>query len=307
MYISKRTLVVGLALAMGLLVGGSLMANDPELAESSTLETILNRGELVVGSDVPFPPFESVNDEGEVVGYDVDMTQLMADELGVELNFTRAGSFDTIIPELNNGDFDIIASAMTRTLQRARDVNFTKGYLETGQVVIVSKQKAPGQNATQYSDLNVEDAVITVQTGTTGESAAQNFFPNAQINSFPNATLALQEVVDGNADAIVFDDTFLIPNFREVGSENVFLCCPVVEQPGSIEEVRPQLNPLTVETLAFAVRKGDPDFLSWLDLFVEQARDSIIVNEDLAEQFDLPDSALGNPILPELQKKWDLR
>lgn len=307
MYISKRLLVFGLVVLLGLTLSGILWADNPELARTSTLETVLNRGELIVGSDIPFPPFESLDDQGNPQGYDVDLTQLMADELGVELNFTKAGSFDTIIPELNNGDFDIIASAMTRTLQRARDVNFTAGYLETGQIVLVSKQKEPGKNVEAYSDLNVADAVITVQTGTTGENAAQEFFSNAQINSFPSASLALQEVVDGKADAIVFDDTFLIPSFQRVGAENVFLCCPTVSQPGSIEEVRAKMSPLTVEVLAFAIRKGDPDFLTWLDLFVTQARNTIIVDDELAQQFGLPEDAKGNPILPELQEKWDLR
>lgn len=307
MYISKRKLVLLLALLLGLGLTGFLYASNPDLAKSSTLEAVINRGTLIVGSDIPFEPFEFLDDKGTLVGFDVDLVQLMADELGVKLQVKKAGSFDTIIPELNNGDFDIVASDVTRTLQRARDANFTAGYLNTGQIALVSKGRSPGKTAQNYSDLNVAGAIITVQTGTTGEAAATKFFPKADVRRFTTAPLALQEVLDGKADAIIFDDVFLIPAFQQAGSTNVFLCCPVVGQPGSIDDVRTKLNPLTAEVIAFVIRKGDPDFLTWLDLYVEQIKTTIVVTDELAQKFKLPESALGKSILTALQEKWKLR
>lgn len=305
MYISKKLLTFGLIALVGLVLSGALFADDPELAKKSTLETILARGELQVLSDIPFPPFEFFDDAGNLVGFDIDLVQLMADQLGVKLNVKKAGSFDTIRTELNNGDADIIASDMTATLERAREVNFSSGYLETGQIALVSKKKSPGKDVKAYADLNVASAVITVQTGTTGEAAAMTFFPKAQLKSFTTALAALQEVLDGKADAIIFDDVFLIPNFQDPNT--AFLCCPVATQPGSIDDLRQTVKPVSLDVIAFAIRKGDPDFLTWLNLFVEQTKTVIVVTEELAQRFKLPASALGTPILTALQEKWELR
>ncbi len=106
----RKAILVGLIAALGW-----FMASPTQAAES-TLQTILTRGEIIVGMDIPYEPFEFKDDDGKIVGFEPDMLKLMADQLGVKLMIKTAGSFDTIRAELNSGDFDIVMSGMTRTL-----------------------------------------------------------------------------------------------------------------------------------------------------------------------------------------------
>jgi len=292
MFVSKRMLVLLLMTVFGLGFAATMFGDDPDLAQSSTLEAIIARGEIVVASDLPFEPFEFLDDNGNLVGLDVDLVRLLANTIGVDFRF-EATAFDTIIPTLNsNRDFDMIVSDITATLSRGLTANFTDPYLNTGQIVLLSSSKSPGSGINSYSELNSSDVTIAVQLGTTGADAAANFFPNANIVSFDNAQLALQEVVDGLADAIVFDDVFLLPQAANVGDAGI-LCCP-----------QGNPNPLTEEPIAIAIRKGDPDFLSYLNFFIREAGTNIRVTEEMAAEFDLPASTIGSDFLTAIRVKW---
>lgn len=295
MVIKKHTLVALLALAFGFGFALTMLGDNPQLAQSSTLEAIIARGEIVVASDLPFEPFEFLDNNGTLVGLDVDLIRLLAKQIFGDSSKFRfeATAFDTIIPTLNsNRDFDLIASDITATLSRALSANFTDPYLNTGQIVLLSAARAPGNQVTDYNQLNNSNVVLSVQLGTTGETAARTFFPQAQIRTFDNAQLALQEVVDGQADAIVYDDVFLKPQAENVGSAGI-LCCP-------------RGNPvaLTEEPIALAIRKGDPDFLTYLNFFIHEAGSNIRVTDELAAEFDLPASTVGMTFLEAIRVKW---
>ncbi len=293
MYISKKFLALGLIALVGLVLSGSLLADDPTLAQKSTLESILQSGKITVCSDFPFEPFEFEDEQGNLVGLDVDLIKMLAKQMEVTFEFL-ATPFDTIIPALNARNCDLIASDITATLKRALTANFTEPYLRTGQIVLLSTSpNRPLANAVQqYGDLNKEGVILTVQLGTTGEEAARKFFPKAQINTFDNAQLALQAVVAGNADAIVFDDVFLRPQAAIVGNAGV-LCCP-----------RGNPERLTEEPIALAIRKGDPDFLTYLNLFIREAGTTIRVTQELADEFKFPAKTIGMTFLDALVATW---
>ncbi|MBI1730560.1 transporter substrate-binding domain-containing protein [Candidatus Acetothermia bacterium] len=289
MYINRKILVLALVAVMGLLASGVLFASDSKLAASSTLEQILQRGKIQVGSDYPFEPFEFQDNAGKLVGLDVDLIKQLAKNMSVDYEFI-ATPFDTIISTLNNGNFDVIASDITATLGRALTANFTEAYIRTGQIVMVSTTKSPGKNVANYTDLNAAGVIITVQLGTTGEAAARTFFPKADIRTFDSADLAFLEVSGGRADAIVFDDVFLRP---KAGTAGVDLCCP-----------RGNPDNLTKEPISLAVRKGDPDFLTYLNLYIREAGSDIVVTNDLATEYGLPASTVGKTFLDAIKSKW---
>ena len=297
---TRKAFLTGLAAAVALFLAA------PAQAAESTLQEILTRGEIIIGTDIPYEPFEFLDDEGNFVGFEIDLAKVMAKELGVKLTFKKAGSFDTIRAELNNGDFDLVLSGMTRTLQRAREVNFTDGYYDAAQIAMVSKKRTLGGSVMSYAELNAADAVISVQSGTTGEGAAKEFFPKAQINPFPSTPLAVQEVIDGRADAVIMDDANIIPTFQQLGSSDVALCCPIVTEAGSIPEVHSKISRLTSEYYGMAVRFGDEDLLHWLNLFIEQTKTTIVVTDAAAETYELEGDAIGQPILSALRAKWGL-
>jgi polar amino acid transport system substrate-binding protein len=248
-----RRLILGI-LTLGLIFGlvGSALADDPELAKSSTLEKILKDGKIRVGLNAGYVPFEMLDKDGNFIGFDIELAQYMAERLGVKLEIVNV-DWDGIIPALVTDKFDLIMSGMTRTLERAKAVNFSKPYFITGQSLLLNKERSA--DVESYEDLNVKGKVISVMLGTTGDLAATKFLPNAEIKRFTTEAEAGAEVAFGRADAMVYDQPFVAIYSKE-HSDTTFAI----------------LEPFTYESFGFAIRKGDPDFLRWLDLFIDEVK-----------------------------------
>lgn len=231
----------------------SAFAADIELAKKSTLETILQRGELLVGLEAGYMPFEMADKSGELVGFDIDVAKEMAKAMGVKVAFVNT-AWDGIIPALVTEKFDIIISGMTVTQERNLKINFADPYIVIGQTILLNK-KHEGK-VTSYKDLNDSQYTVTSKLGTTGEQAIKRLMPKANYKSFEVQAEAALEVVNGNADAFVYDLPICVTFMAQHGADKlVFLD-----------------EPFTYEPLAWAVRKGDPDFLNWLNNFLRQLK-----------------------------------
>ncbi len=232
-----------------------LMAVSPEdIARNSYLEQILKRGELRVGLNAGYAPFEMVAKDGSIIGFDIDLVKLMAKEMGVKLKIVNT-DWDGIIPALNTGKFDIIASGMTITLKRALAVNFSDPYFKTGQAILVNK-KGKAAHIKSYKDLGDGSGyVIAIQTGTTGDFAATKMFPKAKFKRYEKEVEAAMAVTQGKADLMVFDQPFL-----------------AIWAGRHKDKVRAILEPFTYEYFGFAIRKGDVDFLRWINTFIYQIK-----------------------------------
>jgi phosphate/phosphite/phosphonate ABC transporter binding protein len=148
-------------------------AETTTTTEASGLE-LIEPGILTIGSDVPYPPFEDFDAEGNVIGFDADLMNEIAARLGLEPRWLDT-DFDTIFTQLAQGNFDVVASSVTLTAERAQMVNFTDGYYNTNQGFTVNTNETPNIHST--ADLVSGDAVA-VQTGTTGEIwAMENLEP----------------------------------------------------------------------------------------------------------------------------------
>ena len=133
-------------------------------------------GVLTVGSDIPYPPFEDFDGAGNVIGFDADLVEEMANRLGLEVEWIDT-DFDTIFTQLATGAFDVVASATTITPERAQQVNFTMPYYRAQQALAANTAERP--DITSVEDLGEGDSVA-VQTGTTGADWAQeNLAPRA--------------------------------------------------------------------------------------------------------------------------------
>lgn len=227
-------------------------AADQGLWEKSTLNAIIKRGELRVGMEAGYIPFEMRDKRGEIIGFDVDMAKLMARSMGVKVTFVNT-QWDGIIPALLTDKFDILMSGMTITPQRNLQVNFADSYVSIGQTVLLSKKLA--DKIKSYSDLNSPQYTITSKLGTTGEIAARRYLPNAKLKTFETEADGAMEVRSGRADAFIYDLPF----------NTVY----AAQYPDSVVHLK---EPFTKEPLGWAVRKGDPDFLNWLNNFLAQVR-----------------------------------
>lgn len=158
---------------------------------------LLTPGTLLVGSDIPFPPFE-FGQKGNYDGYDIDLVRAMARKLRLRVQWQDT-PFDTIFWDLKDRDFDLVASATTITPERRRVVDFSKPYYDAQQSLVVPT----GSNIDSVREL--DGALVGVQDGTTGEYFAKDRTEAAKVVGFPNGFAAIRAVKKGRVDATIID------------------------------------------------------------------------------------------------------
>ena len=255
----KKLLFVLLTLTIiGSFCLGSAMAFTTEdLAKESTIEKILKRGQLLVGMEAGYQPFEMQDEKGNIVGFDVDM----AYEMGKAI-FGKGGekkvklintAWEGIIPSLMTYKFDIIMSGMTVLQSRNLKVNFCEPYYYIGQCLLINKKDKDKYKS--YKDLNKKGIVVTSKLGVTGAFTAERLMPKATLRLFKSEAEGALQVANGLADAFIYDEPQVRVNAAKYKKDTIGI-----------------FEPLTYEPLAWAIRKGDPDFLNWLNNFLAQVR-----------------------------------
>ncbi|MCP3872045.1 MAG: transporter substrate-binding domain-containing protein [Desulfobacteraceae bacterium] len=224
-----------------------------EPSSSGALADIQKRGTLRVGMEPGYMPFELTNQKGEIIGFDVDMVKRIAKAMDVKIELVST-AWDGIIPALLTNKFDMIASGMTLTQQRNMTINFATPYITIGQSVLVNNKFAG--KVSSYKDLNDASFTVGSKLGTTGEQATKRMIGKAKYISYETEQEGVMEVVNGKIDAFIYDLPFNVVAFSQKGAGKVF----------HIDK------PFTSEPLAWAVRKGDPDFLNFLNNFMNQVR-----------------------------------
>lgn len=190
--------LAAIILAMALV--GTLSVPAP--ASDDTLANVRAKGVLVAGVKDSLPPFGYVDEQTrKIVGYDVDFVKAIADKLGVKLEL-KAVTSASRMPQLTERNIDIIAATMTKTPERAQQINFSNTYFFTGQKFLVKK-------GTVKSLADLEGKKIGTAKGSTSEQNAAKALPKATILSFddyPQAFLALQQ---GKVFAVTTDESIL--------------------------------------------------------------------------------------------------
>jgi len=246
----KKVLISLFAMAF-ILISAPVFADDIELAKKSTIESILKSKQLRVGFESGYLPFEMTNRSGKYMGFDIDLGKALAKSMGVKWVPVNT-AWDGIIPALVTDKFDIILGGMTVTQERNLAINFTNPYIVVGQAVLLNKKHAGIVKS--YKDLNDPKYTIVSRLGTTGEQAAKRLLPRANYKAYEAEAEAGMEVIQGNADALIYDLPFIEKMQAQHGAGKTI----------SLE------TPFTYEPLAIGVRKGDPDFMNFLNNFLVQ-------------------------------------
>lgn len=205
----RVTRSLALLLAFALLVsvfalGGCAKKEEPAAEEPAAKPAaeykLVTPGTLTVGSDTSFPPFESMN--GDVAeGFDVDLVNAIAREIGIDKVVFRTETFDTLWTSLGSGGakYDIIASGMFSNEERAKYVDFTDPYAVANQGIAVKN------DSTIASLDDLAGKKIGVQSGTTGETWVKENATGATVVPFKTATDQIVALQAGNVDAAVND------------------------------------------------------------------------------------------------------
>lgn len=166
--------------------------------------------ELVVGMDLSYPPFETIDASGQPTGVSVDLAQALGKHLGKPVRIENI-PFTGLIPSLKTGKIDCVISSMTDTPERRTSISFSEPYLTIGLALLVAKN-SPIQN---IGDLDQPGRTLAVRQGTTGEVWARANIKNAKIIALEKESAAVLEVVQAKADAFLYDQMSVWKNAQE--------------------------------------------------------------------------------------------
>ena len=251
----KFAKVIIAVLALVCLVGAcfALVACDPDKEEG---------GKLVVATNCEFEPFEYLDDNGNPTGIDMDIAAALAEELGLTLEINDM-PFESVVASVASGTCNIGIAGLTVNAERLESVDFTQTYFSSSQVVIAKSGDSILDIVVE--DLEDEDEVaakvaliesalngkrIGVQNGTTGYSYVSGDSDNyegvagATAVGYPSGALAVQAMLNGQVDYVIIDK---VPAEKLVAANDGTELSNVV---------------LTGEDYAFAVKKGNTEFLN---------------------------------------------
>ena len=202
----KLTKLTALALAL-VMVLGLLAGCGSSNADSSTDNSGGDTAKLVVATSPDFPPFESL-EGGEVVGIEVDILKLIAEKLDMELDIQQM-DFDSVIPGVQAGKFDVGMSGITVTDKRKENVDFSSVYFMAAQAIVVSADSG----ITGKADL--EGKKVSVQTGTTAEEYCMA--NGYEVLAFTANNDAASALTGGKVDAWVVDNEVALAMAPDLG------------------------------------------------------------------------------------------
>jgi polar amino acid transport system substrate-binding protein len=215
-----------------------------------TLATIRKRGVVRVGV-ITVEPMVMRGSDGNYTGFSIDLMRRMAQEMDVAVEFMETKSL-FMIQELLDGRFDLIATGLWVTTERAMVINFSNATASEGVYIVASKARA-GRRL-QVADYDQPGVKIAVFSNTAQEKLAARLFPKAQVVRVDgNEVLA---VTQGLADAALVP-TLAPRALLQRAPDKLFL---------------PSEQAISHTPAAFGVRKGDPDFLNFLNTWLSLRR-----------------------------------
>jgi polar amino acid transport system substrate-binding protein len=192
----------------GVLIAGLLLAacgkKEPEPTSTASAPAPAAKV-YVVGTDAAYSPFESQNDKGEIVGFDIEVVQAAAKKAGFEVKFVNT-PWEGIFNALNQGDRDLLVSAITITPERKQSMDFSEPYFDAHQLIAVKESS----KVAKFDDL--KKLKVGVQTGTTGDEVVTKLLgkDSTAVKRFESTPLALKELESGGVDAVVADNGVVI-------------------------------------------------------------------------------------------------
>lgn len=198
---SVLTLLLASCFMLGLSACQSLAPSGGD--DNGLLRAIIERGSIRVGITADQAPLNMKNKEGELIGLDVDIVNALADAMGLEVQY-EVMAFSKLLPSLEKGEVDMVASALTITAERNARVAFAGPYLISGQVALTKNREIADTRSVEQ--LNKTEYTFSAVKGTTNVTFAKGLLPNATLIITDDYQEAIQMVIDDKVDAFLADD-----------------------------------------------------------------------------------------------------
>jgi polar amino acid transport system substrate-binding protein len=244
----KRILGIGAVLLMA-----ATWLQPVQAQQENMVEAIKSRGKLQVGFS-SFVPWAMRDKQGQWVGFEIDVATKLAKDMGVQVELIPT-AWDGIIPSLIAKKFDVIIGGMSVTPARQEQIDFTAPYSNSGQGLAASKQLA--SKLKWPDDYNSASVTFTCRRGVLGCKVLEERFPKATLRQFDDDAIAFQEVINGNAHAVISSEPK--PTFF------------MLKNPDKL--FKPAPDNLTTSVEGFGVRKGNANSLAVFNDWIGKNKD----------------------------------
>ena len=205
-------------------------------------------GRIVFGTDATFPPMEYLDEQGQLTGYDIELGQQIAQELGISAEFKNI-EWDRLFEDLLIYEIDAILSSVTINSERELQYDFSSPYINAGQVIITQRVDTTIRTAADLAGKR-----IAVQGGTTNETTALEHTSDELVQRYADFDLAAQTLVAGQADAVISDLT----NAKGLID--------------SYPELKIASDPITSDYYGIVFRPGESDLIESVNTALESLR-----------------------------------
>lgn len=202
---------------------------------------------FVVGMELEYPPFETIDQDGKPTGASVEIAKALGKKLGREVKIENM-SYPGLIPALVSGKIDAIISSMTINETRAKKVDFSVPYT-TSQLVMLVNNKS---DVASPDDLNSKNVSVAIKAGTVGALWLDANAPKATVRTFDKESQAVLDVAQGKSDVFIYDPLAVVRHHQKYSDTTRTVMTPL---PG-------------VSGWGIAIRKGQPELLNSIDEFV---------------------------------------
>ena len=220
--------------------------------------------QLQVGSDTTYPPFETINEDGEPVGFDVDVVKAICERINCEAEFVTT-AWDGIFPALANGEFDMVASGVSITEERDQIVDFSDPYLVVSQAITT---RVEDEDLTADSFTNPDsDLTLGAQLGTTNAELGAELVGEQRLRTYDDFNSAILALLNGDVDGVIIDGVTADAFVQQYAGELVV-----------------NIEGLTSDPLGLVFQEGDPliDAFNW---GLAQIQEDGTLDELVAEWF----------------------
>jgi polar amino acid transport system substrate-binding protein len=225
---------------------------------------------VVIGTEGAYPPFNNLEADGTLTGFDIDIAKALCEEMKAECTFVTQ-DWDGIIPALQAGKFDAIIASMSITPERMEKVDFTNKYYNTPPAVAVPKDS----DITEATDAALAGKMLGAQSSTTHSNYAEAKLPSAELKLYPTTDEYKLDIDSGRIDAVI-DDVVVLDEWVK---SDAGACCKIL---GTLKP-DPEINGAGA---GIAIRKGEDDLKDAFNKAIVAIRENGTYKEINDKYFD---------------------
>ncbi len=250
-----------MALLLALLMVVALVACGSK-STGKSVDEIKEAGKLVVGTSADYPPYEfhtEIDGKDTIVGFDIDIAQYIADDLGVELEIVDM-AFDNLLMSLANDEFDMVIAGLTEDEERAKKNDFSNPYLESKNLILIRTE-----DEGKYTDLDsLKGANAGAQTGTIPYDRCVEYCGEDSTTGLKKVQDLVMELKAGKLDVVMLDYMTVL-TYADVNDDLSAVDVGI---------------PSTTEGYSIAFKKGNTELVEYVNGVLDK-----LAAENLIEQY----------------------